>query len=175
MGYAATPIMTMTAGAHSRKPSLRSARAPADSRRFLRLCLAGATPGAATATVLVLVLIGPFLSRRPGRCLLRGGSRDQPLLLQGITDLAGHALLGVHRIDAGWRRDQVRDVDGHDLVVRRLRPHAGGLEPMQDLGVERVVGEHRRIAVEAGESRREAADRGAPAGWPGRAGTARPG
>ena len=74
MGYAATPIMTMTAGAQSSRPSLRSARAPSDSGGFFFLCqcLAGASPGAATATVWVLVLIGPFLSWRfggPGCCL----------------------------------------------------------------------------------------------------------
>ena len=83
-----TAIITMTAGAHSSQPSLRSARAPSDS---CGLRLAGASAGAPVVTVWVLVLIGPFLSSRPGRCLRRGGSRDQALRLQGVVDLAAIA------------------------------------------------------------------------------------
>ena len=63
-----TAIITITAGAHSIQPSLRSARAPSDS---FALPLAGASPAAPTVTVSVLVLIGPFLPSRPGCCLLR--------------------------------------------------------------------------------------------------------
>src|SRR5258708_17073602 len=100
----------MTAGAHSSQPSLRSARAPSDS---CRRPLAGASAGA-PVTVWVLVLIGPFLSLRPGACLLGGGSRDQALRLQGVIELSDHLLLRARRADAGRRRDQVRDVDGHD-------------------------------------------------------------
>src|SRR5258708_31731604 len=101
----------MTAGAHSSRPSLRSARAPSDS---WGLRLDGASGGAPTVTVWVLVLIGPFLSSRPGRC-----SRDQALRLQGVVELADHRLLRSRRADAARRRDQVREVDGTDLVDRR--------------------------------------------------------
>src|SRR5712691_10845132 len=95
--------MTMTAGAHSSQPSLRSARAPSDSRRRP---LAGASAGAPTSTVWMLVLIGPFLSLRPGSCLLRGGSRDQALRLQGLVDLVRHRLRGARRVmfDGGETR-----------------------------------------------------------------------
>src|SRR6266576_4918028 len=103
----------MTAGAISMKPSLRSARAPSDS---CGLPVGGASAGAPVVTVWVLVLIGPFLSSRPGRCLGRGGSRDQALRLQGVADIAAHLLLRTHRVDLRRRRGQVRDVDGHDLV-----------------------------------------------------------
>src|ERR1022692_854722 len=166
-GKAATAIITMTGGAHSIQPSLRSARAPSDSGA---LPLAGASPVSPAATVWVLVLIGPFLPSRPdapaaaapaaaGR-IPRGGSRDQALRLQGVAELADHRLLGARRVDGGRRRDQVRDVDGHDLVDGRLRPDARVLQRLQDVGVERVVGEQRRIVVEAGDRGRDAADVG---------------
>src|ERR1017187_1525400 len=167
-GKAATAIITMTAGAHSIQPSLRSARAPSDSGV---LPFGGASPASPTETVWVLVLIGPFLPSRPappapdspaaaGR-MLRGGSRDQSLRLQGVIQLAGHRLLGRRRVDGGRRRDQVRDVDGHDLVDGRLRPDARVLQRLQDVGVERVVGEQSRIVVETGDRGRDTADVGA--------------
>src|ERR1700677_1116305 len=106
--------MMTTAGAHSSQPSRRSARAPSDS---FALPLPFAPAAVPTAAVWVPVLIGHFL--------LRGGSRDQALLLQGIADLAHHALLGAHLVDAVRRRHPVRDVDGPDLVGGRLRPTAG--------------------------------------------------
>src|ERR1035441_4492812 len=159
MGWAVTAIITMTAGAQSSQPSLRSARAPSDS---WRLPVAGASPAAPTAAVCVLVLIGPFLSWRPGCCLLRGASRNQALRLQAVVELADHLLLGAHRVDCGRWRHQVRDVDGQDLVERRLRPDAGGLEGLEDVGMEWVVGEQLRIAVQADERRRRSADNRVP-------------
>src|SRR5450755_2875250 len=119
----------MTAGAHSIQPSLRSARAPSDSCRRLRP--GGASAGAPTVTVWVLELIGPFLPSLPAGRLLRGGSRDQALRLQGVVQLSDHRLLRAYRADAGRRRDQVRDADGHDLVDGRLRADAGVLEFLQ--------------------------------------------
>src|SRR6476469_9325365 len=111
----------MTAGAISMNPSLRSARAPSDS---CGLPLGGASAGAPVVTVSVLVLTVPLLSSRPGRYLLGGGSRDQALRLQGVAERALHRLQRALWVNAGGRRDQVRDVDGHDLVNGRLRPHA---------------------------------------------------
>src|SRR5215467_14881991 len=103
----------MTAGAQSHQPSLRSARAPSDSFGLRR---AGASAGAPTVTVWVLVLIGAFLSSRPAYFLRRGGSRDQASRLQGVVDVVDHLLLCGRRVDAGRRRGQVGDVDGDDLV-----------------------------------------------------------
>src|SRR5260370_34889420 len=123
----------MTAGAHSSQPSLRSARAPSDS---WRLRLGGASAGAPTVAVWVLVLTGPLLSSssRPGRC-----SRDQALRLQGVVELADQRILGARRADAARRRDQGRDADGHDLVDRRLRPTAPVPERGPTVAVERAV------------------------------------
>src|ERR1700690_714386 len=114
-GYPVTAIMMMTAGAHSIQPSLRSARAPSDSGALPFFPGTGAV--VSPVTVSVVALIGPFLpSRRARRRLRGGGSRDQALRLQGVVELADHRLLRAGRADAGGRRDQVRDVDGHDLV-----------------------------------------------------------
>src|SRR5580693_9635030 len=111
-GYPVTATITTTAGAHSIQPSLRSARAPSDScgLAFFASC-STVVPTATCADV----LIGPLLSSRPD-------SRNQSLRLQRVVDLADHRLLGAGRADALRRREQVRDVDGHDLVHRRLRP-----------------------------------------------------
>src|ERR1035437_1901013 len=100
-----TATMTTTAGAHSIQPSLRSARAPSDScgLRFLVACSAP-VPEATS----VVVLIGPFLPSRPAdrllHCrLLRRGSRDQSLRLQGVVEQADHRFLCACRVDAGRR------------------------------------------------------------------------
>src|SRR6476661_6924608 len=109
----------MTAGAQSSQPSLRSARAPSDS------CLlwpAGRCSAAAPAVTSVLVLIGLFLPRRPA------GSWHQALRLEPLFDLALHGIQRGLRADRAGGRDQVRDVDGDDLVDRRLRADAGVLQ-----------------------------------------------
>src|SRR6185437_7737431 len=99
IGNAATTIITITAGAQSSQPSLRSARAPSDS---CRLWPAGRCSAAAPAATSVLVLIGPFLPWRPAG--LRPGRRDGPwragprwagswhqaLRLEPLVDLALH-------------------------------------------------------------------------------------
>src|SRR5450759_5701226 len=105
--------MTTTAGAHSIQPSLRSACAPSDS---CGLRPAGFWSVVLPATVCAGVVIGPFLPSWPAGRVLRGGSRDQALRLQGVVELADHRLLRARRADTGRRRAQVRDVDGHDLV-----------------------------------------------------------
>src|SRR5215471_20600925 len=133
--------MTITAGAHSSQPSRRSARAPSDSRgRRWR----PVTSGSAVVTTSVPVVIGPFsfcafrprwLAGAPGP---PGPSRDQPLRLERLVDLASHRLLGGYRVDARGRGHEVRDDDGDVLVRRGLRPHAGVLQGGQDFGVEWV-------------------------------------
>src|SRR5437016_10998868 len=98
--------MTITAGAHSSQPSRRSARAPSDSR--LRP-LAPVTVGSAvTTSVPVVIGLLPFCAFRPcwpagapGPEVPPGRSWDQPLRRQGVIDLAGHVLLGAHRLDGG--------------------------------------------------------------------------
>src|ERR1019366_9547526 len=157
-GKAVTAIITMTAGAHSIQPSLRSARAPSDSCGFRRP--AGSSIASEAATVPTASLIGPFPPSLPAGRTLCGGSRDQTLRLQAVADLADHRFLGARRVDGGRRREQVRDVDGHDLVDGRLRPDTRVLQRLQDVGVEWVVLEQRRVVVEAGDRRRDAADVG---------------
>src|ERR1019366_696464 len=157
-GKAVTAIITMTAGAHSIQPSLRSARAPSDSCGFRRP--GGSSIVSEAATVPTASLIGPFPPSLPGRPALRGRSRDESLRLQGVAELAHHRLLGARRVDSGRRRDQVRDVDGHPLVHGRLRPDTRVLQCLQDVGVEWVVLEQRRVVVEAGDRRRNTADVG---------------
>src|ERR1022692_1295329 len=116
----------MTAGEMSSQPSRRSARAPSDS---CRLRPGGASAGAPTVTVWVLELIGPFLPSLPAGRLLRGGSRDQALRLQGVVHLSDHRLLRARRADAARRRDQVRDADvGADDLVRLVAQAQRGLE-----------------------------------------------
>src|SRR5258708_12455473 len=108
----------MTAGAHSSKPSLRSARAPSDS---WRLRLGGASAGAPTVAVWVLVLTGPLLSSssRPGRC-----SRDQALRLRGVVELADQRILAARRADPPRRPYQLPDAHGPHLLDHRLRPYS---------------------------------------------------
>src|ERR1700729_3734821 len=101
--------MTMTAGAHSIQPRLRSARAPSDRGAFLRLPDASWT-ASVPAVVSELTLIGGFLPLWPARRGFCGGSRDQALRQQGVTELGDHGLLGGGRVDARRRRDQMRDV-----------------------------------------------------------------
>src|ERR1022692_5031141 len=149
----------MTAGAQSIQPSLRSARAPSDSCRLEPpdVSLTASAPAATCE----LTVIGVFLPWLPANRLLGGGSRDQALRLQAVVELADHRLLRPRRADGSRRRYQVRDVDGYDLINRRLRPHARALQRRQDVGVERVVLEQRWVAVEAGDGRRDSADIGA--------------
>src|ERR1022692_4849204 len=129
----------MTAGEISSQPSLRSARAPSDSCPLRAGGVSRmASEPAATCALTLLMLIGVFLPSLPADRVLRGGSRDQALRLQGVIELADHRLLRAGRVDADRRRDQVRDVDGDDLVDGRLRPDARVLERTQDVGVERV-------------------------------------
>src|SRR6185437_14823391 len=49
------------------------------------------------------------------------------------------------------------DVDGDDLVDRRLRADAGVLQRLQDVRGERVVLGQRRVVVQAFDSRRDTA------------------
>src|SRR5580658_10523354 len=104
--------MTMTAGAQSRKPSRRSAFAPSDRGTFFGRRPAAGSAASVPAATCTLSLIGG---------LLPDGSRDQSLGLEGVAELADHLLLGALGADARGGRDQVRDVDRHDLVDGRLR------------------------------------------------------
>src|SRR5262245_42342384 len=119
--------MTITAGAHSSQPSLRSARAPSDSRGRRRRPV---TSGSAVVTVSVVIGPFPFSAFRPrwlaGAPGPSGRSWDQPLRLERVVDLAFHRLLGAHRLDARGRGHQVRDDDG-DVLVRRGLPAGAGL------------------------------------------------
>src|SRR5450755_5148365 len=147
----------MTAGAHSSQPSRRSALAPSDS---WRLWLPGSSvTGSVPVATCAFTLIGVFLPSGPAAGL--GGSRDQALRLQGVIELAGQRILCGRRVDTARRGDLVRDVNGHDLVEGCLGPYAGVLELLQDVCVERIVGEQLRIAVEAGDRRRDTAHGGA--------------
>src|SRR5260221_14582642 len=100
-GSAGTSPIPTPAGAHSSPPSLRSARAPSESWRRR---VAGIRSAVVTVAVWLSILIGPFLSPRPGRSQAGGGSRDQSLRLQGVVDLVDHLLLGGRRADGRGRR-----------------------------------------------------------------------
>src|SRR6266576_4301943 len=110
--------MTITAGAHSSQPSLRSARAPSDSR--LRPLGSVTVGSAVTTSVPVVIGLFPFSAFRPrwlaGAPGRSGRSWDQPLRLERVVDLADHCLFGAHRLDARGRGHQVRDDDGDVLV-----------------------------------------------------------
>src|SRR5215469_6795196 len=93
IGYAVTAIMTMTAGAHSSQPSLRSARAPSDN--FFRRRPLAAGSWAVTGGVVVVMC--------PPLCAYAARSRSDPLARQRVVDLRPHALLGTHRVDRARR------------------------------------------------------------------------
>src|SRR5258708_24416120 len=99
--------MTITAGAHSSQPSLRSARAP--SERWRRR-VAGARSAVLTVAVWLWVVIGPFLSPTAAVGPAGGGSRGSALPLPGGVDLADHLLLCGLRADAPRRLHQQRGV-----------------------------------------------------------------